>query len=70
MTTWSAEPGSASAWPKRLRLPEMPPEVASILKNNAASIFSKHFSGSSDYRDTLAKIEAQANEKWSQLLGS
>ena len=48
----------------------MPPEVASILKNNAASIFSKHFSGSSDYRDTLAKIEAQANEKWSQLLGS
>ena len=47
----------------------MPPEVAAIVRNGVASIFSNHFSGKANYTDTMAKLETQANEKWRTLYG-
>jgi len=48
----------------------VPPEIAEILRNGVSNIFSRHFSGKADYRDTMAQIEQQANEKWQKIYGS
>ncbi|MBP5632158.1 MAG: extracellular solute-binding protein [Clostridia bacterium] len=47
----------------------VPPEIASILKSQIPNVFSNHFSGRANYRDTLAKIEEQCNQKWKVIYG-
>ena len=47
----------------------MPADIASIIRNQIGSVFTLYFSGRADYRDTLAKIEQQCNEKWKVLYG-
>ena len=47
----------------------VPPEIAAILKAQIPDVFTNHFSGRANYRDTLAKIEEQCNQKWKVIYG-
>ncbi|MBQ7444951.1 MAG: extracellular solute-binding protein [Clostridia bacterium] len=45
----------------------VPPEIATIVKNYMSDVIPRAVNGERSVQDTLAKLEAEANEKWDSL---